>query len=93
MYVQYKEFTYMLPLAFSCSSSGSYERLGYRLQGLIASPHVQKRQYIEVRPAPDESATDWAMLLNALEETNGIQVERVEPDVIRIAWREYIDLN
>ena len=81
----------MLPLAFSSSPSRSYERLGYRLQTLIASPHVQKRQYVDVKLAPEESEADWARLLNALEETNGIRVERLEPGVVRIAWREFID--
>ena len=79
-------------LAFSNSSSQSYERLGYRLQTLIASPHVQKRQYVDVKPAPEESEADWARLLDALEETNGIRIERLGPGVIRIAWREYVDV-
>ncbi|MFK0090853.1 DUF1654 domain-containing protein [Pseudomonas sp. NPDC090755] len=81
----------MLPLAFSYSPSQSYERLCYRLQTLIASPHVQKRQYVDVRPAPEESEADWARLLDALEETNGIRIERFEPGVIRVAWREYVE--
>lgn len=79
-------------LAFSNSSSQSYERLGFRLQTLIASPHVQKRQYVDVKPAPEESEADWARLLDALEETNGIRIERLGPSVIRIAWREYVDV-
>lgn len=81
----------MLPLAFTHSSSESYERLGYRIQALIASPHVQKRQYIEVKPGPEESALDWSRLLEALEETNGIQIDRTPHGIIRIAWRDYVD--
>ena len=79
-------------LAFTHSPALSYERLGYRIQGLISSPHVQKRQYVDVKPAPEESDADWARLLDALEETNGIRIERTDHGLIRIAWREYVDL-
>ncbi|MEN5033834.1 DUF1654 domain-containing protein [Pseudomonas sp. TWI929] len=79
-------------LAFTQSPSLSYERLGYRIQGLISSPHVQKRQYVDVKPAPEESDADWARLLDALEDTNGIRIERIDRGLIRIAWREYVDL-
>jgi hypothetical protein len=82
----------MPSLAFTQSPSLSYERLGYRIQGLISSPHVQKKQYVDVKPAPEESDADWARLLDALEETNGIKVEHTEHGFIRIAWREYVDL-
>lgn len=82
----------MSDLAFSQSPSGSFERLGYRVQRLIASPHVQKRQFVDVKPAPDESEADWARLLEALEETNGIRVERVDQGLIRIAWRDFLEL-
>ena len=83
----------MLPLAFLSSPSRSYERLGYRLQALIASPHVQKRQYVDVKPAPEESEADWARLLDALEETNGVRVEHLQPGLIRIAWREFTEIT
>lgn len=82
----------MLSLAFSHSPSRSYERLGYRIQQAVASPHVQKRQFIELRPAPDESSADWARILNDLEETTGIRVERLESGVIRIGWREFSEI-
>lgn len=82
----------MLPLAFSHSPSRSYERLGYRVQSLISSPHVQKRQYVDVKRASGESEEDWARLLDALSQTNGIRIDQVEPGVTRIAWREYADL-
>lgn len=82
----------MLPLAFSHSPSRSYERLGCRIQQAVASPHVQKRQFVELMPSPDESSADWARILNDLEETTGIRVERLESGVIRIGWREFSDM-
>lgn len=82
----------MLSLAFSHSPSRSYERLGYRIQQAIASPHVQKRQFIELTPTPDESSADWARILNDLEETTGIRVERLESGVVRIGWREFTEI-
>ncbi|MFG0631420.1 DUF1654 domain-containing protein [Pseudomonas sp. xss_2] len=79
----------MLPLAFSQSPSRSYERLGYRIQQAIASPHVQKRQFVELRPASDESPADWARILRDLEETTGVRIDRMETGAIRIGWCEF----
>lgn len=81
----------MLHLALSHSPSLSYERLGHRIQQAISSPHVQKRQYVEVRPSQSESPADWCRLLNDLEETTGIKVESLESGLIRIGWQEFTD--
>ncbi|WP_323115398.1 DUF1654 domain-containing protein [Pseudomonas guariconensis] len=78
-------------LAFSRSPSASYERLGFRVQQAIASPHVQKRQFIEITPAADESPQDWQKLLSDLEATVGVKIERLESGAIRIGWRDYTD--
>lgn len=82
----------MLPLAFSQSPSRSYEHPGYRIQQAVASHHVQKRQFVELKPAPHESTEDWARILKDLEETTGIRVEQLESGVIRIGWREYSEI-
>ncbi|WP_054892302.1 MULTISPECIES: DUF1654 domain-containing protein [unclassified Pseudomonas] len=82
----------MLPLAFTQSPSRSYERLGYRIQQAVASPHVQKRQMIELTPSPDDCMADWARILNDLEETTGIRVDRLDSGVIRIAWRDFSEI-
>ncbi|MFY0993535.1 DUF1654 domain-containing protein [Pseudomonas juntendi] len=81
----------MLQLAFSHSPSLSYERLGYRIQQAISSPHVQKRQFVEVRPSADESPADWKRLISDLEETSGIKIEALESGFIRIGWREFTE--
>lgn len=81
----------MAQLDFSQSSSLSYERLGYRIQQAISSPHVQKKQCVEVRPGQDESTDDWRRLIADLEETSGIKVEALESGLIRIGWREFTD--
>lgn len=91
MHIQYKEFHPMLQLAFSHSPSLSYERLGYRIQQAISSPHVQKRQCVEVRPNHDESPADWCRLIADLQETSGIKVEALESGLIRIGWREFTE--
>lgn len=82
----------MLPLAFTQSPSRSYERLGHRIQQAIASPHVQKRQFIEVKPGPDESNEDWRQLLADLEETSGVRIERLDSGFVRIGWRDFTDI-
>jgi len=81
----------MLPLDFSTSPTRSYERLGHRIQQAISSPHVQKKQFVEVRPYADESQDDWRRLLADLEETSGIRIQMLESGVIRIGWREFPD--
>ncbi|HHJ1298233.1 DUF1654 domain-containing protein [Pseudomonas sp. 17391] len=81
----------MLPLAFSHSPPLSYERLGHRIQLAISSPHVQKKQYVEVKPIPGDSPEDWRRLIADLEETTGIKVDLLESGFIRIEWREFTD--
>lgn len=82
----------MLAPAFSHSPSLSYERLGHRIQQVIASPHVQKRQYVEVMPGPGELPEDWRRLIHDLEETSGIKVELLDSGRIRIGWREFTEI-
>lgn len=77
--------------AFSNSPSMSYERLGYRIQQAIASPHVQKRQFVEVKPSADESPADWKRLISDLEETSGITIETLESGLVRIGWRGFTE--
>jgi len=81
----------MLPLTFSHSPSRSFERLGHRIQLAIASPHVQKRQFIEVVPNPDETLDDWQRLLADLEDTHGVRIERLASGRIRIGWRDFTE--
>ncbi|MEG0633396.1 hypothetical protein D3C81_676150 [compost metagenome] len=81
----------MLPLAFSYSPVLSYERLGHRIQQAISSPHVQKRQYVEVKPIPGDSPEDWDRLITDLEETSGIKIDLLESGSIRIGWREFTE--
>ncbi|MGW7235826.1 DUF1654 domain-containing protein [Pseudomonas fulva] len=82
----------MLPLAFSLSPSLSFERLGHRIQQAVCSPHVQKRQFVEITPSPDESQDDWARILRDLEETSGVTVDRLDSGAIRIGWREFTEI-
>ena len=82
----------MLSLAFSHSPSRSYERLGHRIQQAIASPHVQKKQFVELTPNANESMKDWSQILSDLEETTGIRVERLGSGTIRIDWHEYTEI-
>ncbi len=82
----------MLPLAFSHSPSLSYERLGHRIQQAIASPHVQKRQFVEVKPIPGDSPDDWRRLIADLEDTSGIKIDRLESGAIRIGWHDFTEV-
>lgn len=81
----------MPPLAFSQTPGSSFKRLGQRIQRLICSPHVQKVQVIDVLPEPLETSSDWDRLIEELEGTHGIRVERLQSGAIRIGWREFTD--
>jgi len=91
MHIQYTEFHVMHQPAFSHSPSLSYERLGYRIQQAISSPHVQKRQFVEIKPSADESPADWKRLIEDLEETSGITIDTLESGLIRIGWRGFTE--
>ena len=77
--------------AFSQSPGCSYKRLGQRVQRLIYSPHVQKVQVIDLAPEPADNTCDWERLIDELEGTPGIRVERLESGSYRVGWREYVD--
>ena len=81
----------MLPLAFLHSPTASYERLGYRIQQAISSPHVQKRQFVVLKPSADESTADWQRLLEDLEATTGVCIKKMDTGQIRITWRDFAD--
>lgn len=69
----------------------SYELVGRRLQGLIASPRVQRIQLVEVSRRDDESPEAWRQVLQDIGDTAGIRIEHLEDGAVRIGWREYCD--
>jgi hypothetical protein len=73
------------------SAQDSYELLGRRIQRLVASPGVQKIQSVTVSRLENESPEAWERVIREIEETNGVRLDRIAPDVVRIGWREYMD--
>ncbi|MHA6235218.1 DUF1654 domain-containing protein [Pseudomonas mohnii] len=69
----------------------SYESVGRRIQRLITSPGVQKVQVITVARNDDESPEAWRQVIQEIEETNGVRIERLDGDAVRIGWREYCE--
>ncbi|MBI6910197.1 DUF1654 domain-containing protein [Pseudomonas palleroniana] len=69
----------------------SYELVGRRLQGLIASPRVQRIQLIEVSRLDDESQEAWHQVIQDIGYTAGIRIEHLDGGAVRIGWREYCD--
>ncbi|MGY2190530.1 DUF1654 domain-containing protein [Pseudomonas pergaminensis] len=69
----------------------SYELVGRRLQGLIASPRVQRIQLVEVSRREDESPEAWHQVIQDIGDTAGIKIEQLEDGAVRIGWREYCD--
>ena len=72
-------------------SRGSYELVGRRIQRLIAAPGVQKVQAIIVTRLEEEPAEAWQQVLQEIEETSGVSMERLESGAVRIGWREYCE--
>jgi len=69
----------------------SYESVGRRIQRLIAAPAVQKIQVITVTKLEAEPAEAWQQVLQEIEETSGVRMERLESGAVRIGWREYCE--
>ncbi|WKW31930.1 DUF1654 domain-containing protein [Pseudomonas viridiflava] len=73
------------------NASFSYEQIGRRIQRMVASPDVQKVQFITVTRLDGEPSEIWDTVLKEIEETDGIQVDRREDGSVWIGWKRYID--
>lgn len=72
-------------------TTSDYEAIGRRIQRLVAAPEVQKVQWIVVNRHDDEAVEGWDRVLQEIEETDGVQLERFEDGAVRIGWQRYID--
>jgi hypothetical protein len=70
----------------------NYEQVGRRIQRLVSDPNVQKVRTIKIARRADESPAAWERVIQELEETDGITVERLEEDSVKIGWQKYADL-
>lgn len=69
----------------------SYEQIGKRIQRLVSAPNVQKTQWVIVARRDDEPVDSWNVVLQEIEETEGIEIDRQPDGSIRIGWQRYID--
>lgn len=69
----------------------SYEQVGRRIQRIVSDPKVQKHQAVSITRREDESPEAWERVLQELDETDGITVERIDQQSVRIGWKRYID--
>ncbi|WP_433766665.1 DUF1654 domain-containing protein [Pseudomonas putida] len=72
--------------------SNSYELVGRRIQRMVSDPGVQKVQAVTVVKREDESPDAWERVLQELDETVGITVERIDAVSVTIGWSKYVDL-
>jgi hypothetical protein len=59
---------------------------------MVADPCAQKVQEIKLVRREDELPRAWDRVLQELDETDGVTVERLEGDSVKIGWRKYVDL-
>lgn len=69
----------------------SYELIRRRIQRLTSAPDAQKTQSIVITRLEIESAEAWLRVMQEIEETDGICVDRLESGAIRIGWRKYCE--
>jgi hypothetical protein len=69
----------------------SYEQVGRRIQKIVSDPKVQKHQAVSVTRREEETLEAWERVLQELDETDGVTVERMDKDCVRIGWKRYID--
>ncbi|RMM38368.1 hypothetical protein ALQ80_02576 [Pseudomonas coronafaciens pv. oryzae] len=72
-------------------TSRAYEMIGRRIQRLVSAPDVQKIQWVIVTRRDDEPQESWERVLQEIEETAGIQVDRQADGSVRIGWQRYLD--
>lgn len=68
-----------------------YEQVGRRFQRMVSDPKVQKHQAVTITRRDDEAAEAWNRILQELDDTDGITVERLCPNSVRIGWNKYPD--
>jgi hypothetical protein len=69
----------------------SYEQVGRRIQRMVSDPSVQKHQAVSITRREDEAPEAWERVLQELDETDGITIERLGGDSVRVGWKRYID--
>jgi hypothetical protein len=69
----------------------SYEHVGRRIQKMVSDPRVQKHQAVRITRREDEAPEAWDRVIQELDETDGITVERLNQDCVHIGWKSYID--
>jgi hypothetical protein len=70
----------------------SYEHVGRRIQKMVSDPKVQKHQAVKITRREDEAPEAWERVLQELDETEGITVDRLDHDCVHIGWKGYIEL-
>lgn len=68
--------------------SKSYEQLVQRVQKEIGSPGAQSKQCVEIRRREDDSAEDWARMLEDLVTVENVTVIPLDETAehIRLRW-------
>ncbi|MBC3954949.1 Protein of unknown function [Pseudomonas asturiensis] len=75
----------------TASVASSYQQIGRRIQRMVAAPNVQKVQFVTVTRLDGEPSDIWDTVLQEIEDTEGIQVDRLEDGSVCIGWKRYID--
>ena len=69
----------------------AYERIGMRIQKLVADPLVQKNQAVSVTRRDDEPLEAWERFMEDLRATDGITILLEDSGPVKIGWKAYID--
>lgn len=75
----------------TASVASSYQQIGRRIQRMVAAHNVQKVQFVTVTRLDGEPSDIWDTVLQEIEDTEGIQVDRLEDGSVCIGWKRYID--
>ncbi|GAB2796444.1 hypothetical protein GCM10027040_23650 [Halomonas shantousis] len=64
----------------------SYELLGQRIQKLITSPRAQRDKHLVISRLEEESADDWARLLEEFETVEELTMIPHEDGSVTLRW-------
>jgi hypothetical protein len=68
------------------ASSGSYERLGMRIQKIINAPTAQRSRSALIFRLADEQEDDWSQLLEEIAENDNVTLAWRDDGGVQIFW-------
>lgn len=64
------------------------QQIGARLQKVINTPTAQKDRAALLYKSPDEQQEDWDLIIEAILETDGVDISYEDDGAVRVRWEK-----